>query len=111
MPDSRLLQSGRPALRVAVPADAARGAEALAHLLAVLENAARVLEERMFDVDAKIVEAHRAQLARGREWPGDEITPCEDYLPGPPLSDEPRGTCVIHGDYWTDDCLRCRNAG
>jgi hypothetical protein len=68
-------------LRVAVPEDAARGAEALAHLLAVLENAARVLDESLFDVDAKIVRAHRAQLERGREWPGDEIRPCEEYLP------------------------------
>lgn len=22
-------------------------------------------------------------------------------------SPEPRGHCVIHGDYWTEDCLRC----
>lgn len=21
--------------------------------------------------------------------------------------DEPLGTCVVHGDYWTDDCTRC----
>ena len=20
---------------------------------------------------------------------------------------EPLGTCVVHGDYWTDDCHRC----
>lgn len=27
---------------------------------------------------------------------------------GPPYTgDEPLGTCVIHGDYWTDDCTRC----
>jgi hypothetical protein len=26
----------------------------------------------------------------------------------PYTGDEPLGTCVIHGDYWTDDCLRCR---
>jgi hypothetical protein len=62
-------------LRVARPEDAARGAEALAHLLACLDNAVRLLDESMFDVDARIVEAHRAQLARGREWPGDPIVP------------------------------------
>lgn len=27
-----------------------------------------------------------------------------------PPDDEPRGTCVIHGDYWTDDCTRCGHA-
>lgn len=68
-------------LRVAVPDDAARGAEALAHLLAVLDHAVEALDWIGSDVDAKILAAHRAQLARGREWPGDEITPCEDYLP------------------------------
>lgn len=30
----------------------------------------------------------------------------DDYEP-PYMGDEPLGTCVIHGDYWTDDCLRC----
>ena len=25
-----------------------------------------------------------------------------------PPSPDPRGTCVIHGDYWTDDCQWCR---
>ena len=28
----------------------------------------------------------------------------------PYSGDEPLGTCVIHGDYWTDDCLRCDRA-
>jgi hypothetical protein len=72
-------------LKVATHEDAilaaARGSEALAHLLACLDNAVSVLDECMFDVDARIVEAHRAQLARGREWPGDPITPAEEYLP------------------------------
>lgn len=31
----------------------------------------------------------------------------EDYEP-PYTGDEPLGTCVIHGDYWTPDCDRCR---
>lgn len=33
-----------------------------------------------------------------------------DALPSyepPYMGDEPLGTCPIHGDYWTDDCLRC----
>lgn len=25
----------------------------------------------------------------------------------PYMGDEPLGTCVIHGDYWTPDCTRC----
>lgn len=68
-----------PPLRVATPEDASAGAEALAHLLAVLDNAERVLHECMFDVDARILAAHRAQLARGREWPGDEIRSPIDF--------------------------------
>jgi hypothetical protein len=32
--------------------------------------------------------------------------PRDDYEP-PYMGDEPLGTCVIHGDYWTDDCTRC----
>jgi hypothetical protein len=62
-------------LREATPADAARGAEALAHLLACLDRAVAVLDDIGSDVDARVVEAHRAQLVRGREWPGDPITP------------------------------------
>jgi hypothetical protein len=72
-------------LKVATREDAmlaaARGSEALAHLLAVLEHAAETLDWIGSDVDAKIVRAHRAQLERGHEWPGDPITPCEEYLP------------------------------
>jgi len=36
-----------------------------------------------------------------REWL--EGLRYEDKYPDP----EPLGTCVIHGDYWTDDCVRC----
>jgi hypothetical protein len=39
---------------------------------------------------------------------------CIDAIPDPALAyeppytgDEPLGTCPIHGDYWTDDCMRC----
>jgi hypothetical protein len=50
------------------------------------------------------------------------MTPLADYdpwtaeaadkptdVPAPPYTDdEPLGTCLTHGDYWTDDCVRCR---
>lgn len=49
--------------------------EALAHLLACLDAAVRALDDVGQDVDARIVEAHRAALARGQEWPGDPVTP------------------------------------
>jgi hypothetical protein len=26
---------------------------------------------------------------------------------GPIPLDEPKGTCFIHGDYWTDNCRGC----
>lgn len=84
-------------LKIAEPGDAqilaARGCEALAHLLACLDNAVRCLDECMFDVDARIVEAHRAQLARGREWPGDPVTPWEPDEP----PDEPMGSAPTRG--------------
>lgn len=47
----------------------------LAHLLACLDRAVKCLDECMFDVDARVVEAHRAQLAKGREWYGEPIAP------------------------------------
>lgn len=47
----------------------------LAHLLAVLRGAVKLCDEIGSDVDARIIEAHAAQLARGREWPGDVISP------------------------------------
>lgn len=56
-------------------ADFASPAEALAHLLACLDHGARILREIGSDVDAYVIEAHRAQLAAGREWPGQPITP------------------------------------
>lgn len=47
--------------------------QALAWLLACLDNAVRALDDVGCDVDARVVEAHRAELARGKEWPGDLI--------------------------------------
>lgn len=47
--------------------------EPLAHLLAVLDAAADLLTEIGCDVDAKVLESHRAQLIAGREWPGQPI--------------------------------------
>lgn len=76
-------------LRVAAPEDAARGSQALAHLLAVLDGAVRLMDECGYDVDARIVEAHRAALARGEEWPGDPVASCE-VLPG--------GCCLTQPD-------------
>lgn len=49
--------------------------EALAHLLACLRTAVELLDENMNDVDARVVEAHVAALARGEEWYGDPIAP------------------------------------
>lgn len=67
----------RPAnpLRIAESADvrAARGAEALAHLLACLRGAAALVRECGADVDAYVIDAHCAALERGKEWPGDPI--------------------------------------
>jgi hypothetical protein len=45
----------------------------LAHLLAIIESAAKLLDENMADVDAAILRAHGAEMARGREWPGDDV--------------------------------------
>ncbi len=46
----------------------------LAWLLACLDRAVALLDESGFDVDARIVEAHRAELVAGREWPGSTVT-------------------------------------
>ncbi len=46
----------------------------LAHLLAIIESAAKELDAVGCDIDAAILRAHGAQLARGREWPGAPIT-------------------------------------
>lgn len=35
-------------------------------------------------------------------WSGPRCADC------PSDDDGPLGTCVIHGDYWTDDCVRCQ---
>lgn len=50
------------------------GTEGLAWLLAILDSAVRLMDECGLDVDARILEAHRAELAAGREWPGMPIT-------------------------------------
>jgi hypothetical protein len=51
------------------------GTEALAHLLACLGTAVDLMDASGFDVDARVIEAHRAELAAGREWPGQAIRP------------------------------------
>lgn len=41
---------------------------------------------------------------------GVPCTPCTtevSEVSHPNEVPEPRGTCVIHGDYWTDDCRWC----
>ena len=53
--------------------DAVVKAEALVHLLACLKGAIKLLDECGEDIDARVVEAHAAQLAAGREWPGEPI--------------------------------------
>lgn len=52
----------------------AKANEALAHLLVNLHKAARYFNEIGATGDAAVLEAHAGALARGREWPGDEIT-------------------------------------
>lgn len=49
--------------------------EALRHLLAVMRHAVELLDEVGADVDARVLEAHAAQIVAGREWPGDPIAP------------------------------------
>ena len=49
--------------------------EQLQHLLSCLDLAITELDAIGCDVDARVIEAHRAQLARGKEWPGDAIAP------------------------------------
>lgn len=49
--------------------------EALEHLLAILRFCELALDENGRDTDARVLEAHRAQLARGKEWPGDPVDP------------------------------------
>lgn len=55
----------------------------LAHLLALLKDAADLLDENGRDVDANIVRAHAGQLAAGREWPGMPIRSTIDFEGGP----------------------------
>jgi len=50
----------------------------LAHLLGIIEQAARLLDENLADVDANILRAHGAELAAGREWPGMPIRSTTD---------------------------------
>lgn len=51
----------------------------LAWLLACLDRAVAALDEIGCNVDARIVEAHRAELAAGREWPGEPVTCPAEY--------------------------------
>jgi hypothetical protein len=69
---------------------------ALAHLLACLDRAVKLMDEAMFTVDARVVEAHRAELAAGREWPGQPVKP---WI-GP---DEPRLRLAGEEDWRTGD--------
>lgn len=64
---------------------AAIQAEALAHLLAVIKSAVQLLDENLADVDARILEAHMAQLAAGKEWPGVKSTEIESCGPDSPI--------------------------
>lgn len=55
---------------------------------------------------ADVPSAHfeRPEDVDSHHWCGfgpDHDGPC------PPLPQEPLGTCIVHGDYWTDYCLRC----
>lgn len=70
---------------------AAIQAKALAHLLAVLKSAAKLMDESMFDVDARIIEAHAAQLAAGKEWPGVTSAEIESCGPDSPIHRQPNG--------------------
>jgi hypothetical protein len=57
----------------------------LAWLLGCLDSAVECLDWCGRDVDARVVEAHRAQLARGEEWYGDPVTsPTRAFPPEPP---------------------------
>lgn len=47
--------------------------EPLAHLPAILDFSADLLREISCDVDAVVIDSHRAQLVAGREWPGDRV--------------------------------------
>lgn len=55
--------------------EAFEGTLPLAHLLACLDAAVSLMDECGMDVDARVIEAHRAQLAKGQEWPGTKIRP------------------------------------
>lgn len=62
--------------------------EPLAHLLAILDAAADLMREIGCDADAAVLEAHRAQLVAGREWPGEPITsPFPPELEAVPVSE------------------------
>ncbi len=51
----------------------ARTNDPLAHLLGVLDGAAKMLREIGSGADALVHESHRAQLVAGREWPGSPV--------------------------------------
>lgn len=85
--------------------DPAASGEGLAHLFACLRRAVDLLDDCGFDIDARVVEAHAAQLARGEEWPGDPIPDRwpVDRLPSPgvsPMASDP------HADHMRDAVKR-----
>lgn len=59
----------------------------LPHLLGCLTRAVELLDRTGHDVDARVIEAHRAELVAGREWPGDPIPDYVDRVP-PVFADE-----------------------
>jgi len=68
---------------------AAIQAQALAHLLAILKSAVQLMDECGQDVDARVIEAHAAQLAAGREWPGVTSAEIESCGPDSPIHAKP----------------------
>lgn len=60
----------------------------LAWLLACLRRAVEALDEIGCDVDARVVEAHRAELAAGREWPGERVTCPPEFIEPPRVVDD-----------------------
>lgn len=58
----------------------ADGVSDLAWLLAVLHRTAVTLHRSLDDVDALVIEAHAACLARGQQWPGMPVVLDDDEL-------------------------------
>lgn len=76
---------------------------------AVLERAVARRPDRLDLMPSAIVNELNAagyKIARDPLPVAAPVDPRDDYEP-PYTGDEPLGTCVIHGDYWTVDCTRC----